>query len=199
MNRPFYDQVSRRPRIFNLLHKLHLITPQTQTHPAERAVLRKHIRECVSAVEVGTYMGVTAAELASELPQGGMLYCVDPYLNDDPYMRVAQRHFDRQKVTSKIQILAATSTQAASVLPVEIDFFFIDGDHSRKGLEADWKVVQQLLKINGVAAFHDTSPIHDEHRNSVEAIGFFDEVIKTDKRFKLVETCMSTNILVRLA
>lgn len=199
MNSPFYDQISRRPRIFNVLHKLRLIAPQTQTHPAERAVLRKYINKCVAAVEVGTYMGVTAAELASELPQGGMLYCVDPYLNDDPYQRVAQRHFERRKVTSRIQILAATSTQAASALPAEVDFFFIDGDHSRKGLEADWGVVLQLLKKNGVAAFHDTSPVQEKDRNSVEAIAFFDEVIKPDPRFKLVETCMSTNILVRLS
>lgn len=37
----------------------------------------------------------------------------------------------------------------------EIDFLFIDGDHSYEGVKQDWEMYSPLVRIGGLIAFHD--------------------------------------------
>jgi len=41
-------------------------------------------------------------------------------------------------------------------IPKEIDFLFIDGDHNYGAVAADFNIYRQIVKKNGIIAFHDS-------------------------------------------
>ena len=53
-----------------------------------------------------------------------------------------------------------------------IDFLFIDGDHTYKGVENDWKMYSPLVKKGGIIAFHDTV-ISQRHHDRDVYVGEF--------------------------
>jgi len=46
----------------------------------------------------------------------------------------------------------------------QVDFAFVDGDHSYKGLRQDIFLTKELLKMNGYMALHDTGAVADCRR-----------------------------------
>lgn len=44
----------------------------------------------------------------------------------------------------------------------EVDFLFIDGDHTYEGVKKDFEMYSSLVKKGGVVAFHDIAPNGDE-------------------------------------
>ena len=191
--------IGNRPRLYNLLHRLRLVAASSQTHPDERACLCRHIRNAKAAVEIGTYMGLTASEMAAALPQGGLLYCVDPYPGDVAIQQIALRTIERAGQSARIRMVRTDSAGAVAHLPAQVDFFFVDGDHSFEGLQRDWVVVKQLLKPGAIAAFHDTHRVPGATVHSEGAIRFYDEVIAKDPDFEPVETVLSLNVIRRKA
>lgn len=189
--------IGNRPRLYNLLHRLRLIAASSQTHPNERACLCRHIRNAQAAVEIGTYMGLTASEMAAALPQGGLLFCVDPYPGDVAIQQIALRTIDRAGQSARIRMVHTDSAGAVAHLPEQVDFFFVDGDHSFEGLQRDWLVVKQLLKPGAIAAFHDTHRVAGAKVHSEGAIRFYDEVIAQDPDFEPLETVLSLNVIRR--
>ena len=79
-----------------------------------------------------------------------------------------------------------TSDDALNQLPATIDFIFVDGDHSWKGIETDWSIVEQLLKPGGIACFHDTSPPPDNLNELRDSARFFDQVIKPNPKITTI-------------
>lgn len=192
------SNLRQHPRLFNWLNRLHLVKAFSQTHPNERACLCRHVAQSKHAVEIGTFMGLTAAEMARTLPDNATLYCVDPYPGrGEPLKQIALRQIRRAGVSHKVRMINSDSTRAVAILPIHVDFFFVDGDHSFEGLAADWKVVKQLLRPGGLAAFHDTarSPLAIIH--SEEAIKFFEGTIACDPDFEMVEQVLSLNVIRR--
>ena len=192
------SRITHRPRLFSWLHRLGLLNAYSQTHRDERACLCRHAATAKLAVEVGTFMGRTAGHLALALPEDGILYCVDPYPGGgDALRQIALRQIKRTGAAHKVRMLRADSAGAMANLPTQVDFFFVDGDHSFEGLAADWKVVRQLLKPRGVAGFHDTASASGAKVHSEGAIRFFDEVIAKDSEFTRIETVWSLNVIQR--
>jgi predicted O-methyltransferase YrrM len=192
------SHISRRPRLYNRLHALGVVNAYSQTHPEERTCLCRHISKAESAVEIGTFMGLTAAELARALPADATLYCVDPYPGGgDPLQQIAMRQIARAGEASKVRMVRADSAGAVASLPAQVDFFFVDGDHSYEGLAADWKVVKQLLRPGGIAAFHDVVQVAGGEVYSPGSALVFNEVISCDPDFTLLETVKSLAVLQR--
>jgi predicted O-methyltransferase YrrM len=190
--------ISRRPRLYNWLHALGVVNAYSQTHPEERACLCRHASQVRSAVEIGTFMGLTAVELARSLPADATLYCVDPYPGGgDPLQQIAMRQIARAGAASKVRMVRADSVGAIASLPAQVDFFFVDGDHSYEGLVADWKVVKQLLRPGGIAAFHDVVQVAGGGVYSPGSAQVFSEVISRDPNFTLLETVKSLAVLQR--
>jgi predicted O-methyltransferase YrrM len=187
-----------RPRIYNLLHAARLVAARSQTQREERACLCRHLAGKSVGVEIGTFMGLTAAELARAMDSGAQLYCIDSYPGaGEPLMSIAQRTIRRSGAADRVKLLRTTSLEAMPHLPSGIDFVFVDGDHSTAGLQADWKFVQQVLKPGGIAAFHDvnTSPGLPD---SPEAAHFFAVQVLPHPDFELVEYVMSLAVMRRL-
>lgn len=192
------DRFQNRPRIYNLLHMAGLVAARSQTSETERACLCRHVGGAVSAVEIGTFMGVTAAELAQALPDHALLYCLDPYFGGQAILSIAMRHLARQGLAKKVRMIQSTAMQSLSALPEKVDFIFVDGDHSYQGLKEDWEFVQRLLKLGGVAAFHDVNPQPGLRPNCEGAIQCFNDLVRANRDYELVETCESLHVIRRL-
>lgn len=78
-------------------------------------------------------------------------------------------HWERIKkgVNSEIvlEIIADSHTDETreKLLPYagQVDFAFVDGDHSYRGLRQDIFLTKELLRVNGYMALHDTSAVYD--------------------------------------
>lgn len=189
--------LSNRPRVYNALHKLRLARALTQTAEAERGALCRHLATCSTAVEIGTFMGVTAARMAHALPAHGKLFCIDPYPQADSLLAIARREVGREGVAERIIFLRCESDGARHLLPETVDFAFVDGDHSYEGLRKDWELVTGILRVGGIAAFHDTTHVAGSEANSPGAIRFYEEVIARDPDFEQVERILTLNIVRR--
>ena len=63
---------------------------------------------------------------------------------------------------ARAQLFVNTSIDAASYIqPEELDFVFIDGDHSYRAVEEDLAAWEPLVKKGGIVAGHDFGSIDD--------------------------------------
>ena len=151
---------------------------------------------CKVALEIGTFMGVSAAVIAKCLSDEGKLYCIDPYEGGEAIRRIAVRHLARARVPDRIVLVRARSNSPNLELPASFDFAFVDGDHSYEGLHEDWMLVQARLAHGGAACFHDTSVPPGAPCGAAD---YFAQHIRSDAGFEHVETCHSLNVMRRRA
>jgi predicted O-methyltransferase YrrM len=191
-----------RPRILNALHALGIAEPFSQTTATELACLGKHAQGRKTALEIGSFQGVSASVIARSMDPGGRLYCIDPWdpvgTRENAVLTIAKRHFRRTGVETRITLLQGLSTAMARLIPESVDFAFIDGDHTYEGLSTDWAIVAPRVVPGGLVCLHDTAipatgwPTHAATR-------YFEEAIRRDARFRLIETVHSLNVLERHA
>lgn len=191
-----------RPRLLNLMHTVGLAEPSSQTIVSEFDVIKKYARGKRSAVEIGTYQGVSAAIIAQQLDPTGKIYCVDPWFEiggkENHLLTIAKRHFKRKGIFEKVVLCQGVIGEVKHMLPDMIDFAFIDGDHTYEGLATDWQALSPRLAQGGVICLHDTSiPVTDAGRNH-GSVRFFQEVVMKDNHFRLLECVHSLNAVQRL-
>jgi cephalosporin hydroxylase len=75
---------------------------------------------------------------------------------------LAERTVEFQSWSPRVRVITGDSHDAlikARVLRAlngeKLDFLFIDGDHSYKGVKADWEDYRGLVRTGGLIAFHD--------------------------------------------
>jgi len=190
-------QLSNRPRLFNLAHAVGLMAPVSTTRRGELDCLSRHAAGRKCGIEIGTFMGVSAAHIAAALTPEGKLYCVDPYVHGDALLAVCRRHLQRVGVWSKIVMLRQTSQDATAILPATADFMFVDGDHSWEAIALDWEIVRRCLSPGATVCFHDTSPPPETPSERCGSVRFFEEVILADHEFERVETFATLNVVRR--
>lgn len=176
--------------------------PHSQTTDRERELIRKYCRRG-TAVEIGVYEGVNTVNIAESLAPGGVVYAIDPFykgiLGLSYSKAITKRGLRKRRVLSRVRFLEMLSWEAAPLITDAVDFVFIDGDHSYEGIKRDWKDWSEKMKIGGIIALHDTSePAHDPTVKELGSYRFFNETIKFDERFEVVETVDSLNLLKRI-
>ncbi len=195
--------IRRHTRLLNLLHWLRLADAHSQMIESEKRTLHKYAQGKLMALEIGTYMGVTAVIIARAISQSGKLYCVDPFLDrygKNPGLSMAERGLRRSGVEHKVTFLKGFSTEKRIIdrIPNDLDFVLVDGDHSYDGLKNDWEIVRSKLQPGGVVCLHDTIiPVEEPHRY-FGSVDYFNEIIRQDKDFEVVERSYSMSILRRL-
>jgi predicted O-methyltransferase YrrM len=189
--------ITNRPRLFNLAHAARLTGAFSATRQGELDCLARYAAGRQTGIEIGTFMGVSAARIAAALAPEGKLYCVDPYADCDALLTICRRHLRRAGVWSKVVMVRQTSQDAAALLPARTDFMFVDGDHSWEGIALDWAIVRRCLAPGAIACFHDTSPPPESPDESCGSVRFFEEVIRVDSEFERVETHATLNVLRR--
>ncbi len=190
-----------RPRLVNPLHALGVVEAHSQTNADELACLGRHAKGHDTALEIGTYMGVSAAVIAKNLSPEGRLFCVDPWElrlgKENPCLTICRRELTRKGVLKRVVFLRGYSHDVESLMPNEFDFMFVDGDHSYEGLERDWGIVLRRLSTNGILCLHDTTiPAAEPHRQH-GSVEFFDKVIRNHPDFEWLECCYTLNVLRR--
>lgn len=111
-------------------------------------------------VEIGSYMGASSFMLAKSMSRNSVLYCIDTWQNEG----MTEGHKDTygifmaniHPVKDRIRPIRKRSEDAVTDVPDNIDFIFIDGDHSYEGVKKDFKLWLPKMKPGGIMVFHDS-------------------------------------------
>lgn len=192
----------RRPRLLNPLHALGLFKAHSQTNTDELACLARHAKGRRVAVEIGTYMGVSARFIAEALSADGKLYCVDPWElhhgKENPSWTICRRELRRSRQLSRVVFLQGFSQDMEERFPAGIDFMFVDGDHTYEGIERDWAIVLRKLSPGGIICLHDTTRPAVGQFPDHASVKFFNEHIRHHPEFEWLECCRTMNVLRRV-
>lgn len=151
---------------------------KAQQHPKEFEKLLIFLDDMASkkiAVEIGSY-------------DGGCLYAYKEIFEE-----VYSIDLEERSGLEGVTYIIEDSQKAFPVLKeviggknTKIDFLMIDGDHSYKGVKADFDLYHKLVRKGGIIAFHDIldTPLHRELFCRVDL--FWDEINK-DERFEAYE------------
>ncbi len=108
--------------------------------------------------EIGTANSGTNLLLGSAVPSVELIIGVDLYVKN----RVPLNYFLEPKSAVQLDGDSKASATIANIKAQlgtqKIDFLFIDGDHSYKGVKADFETYLPLMAENGIIAFHDIVP-----------------------------------------
>lgn len=145
--------------------------------------------------EIGTRYGGTAL-LWAKIAQtnNGIVYCLDlQFLRQEPY-HSTYVGTEWEKYVVEIEGDSHSDVVKKRVkeqVGNNVDFLFIDGDHSYKGVKEDFVSYSSLVKENGLIVFHD---IVDSqlHRNAGCYVSSLWNEIKEMKKYEIYEF-MDTN------
>lgn len=153
--RPYSDWVAWNSGLGDALHVLYALAVATKP-----GVI----------VEIGSARGKSTCALALACRQNavGKVYAIDPHSDNewtDRGVRGGSEEFLRRQLNEYglqglVEIIKATSDTAARQWNQPIDFLFIDGDHSYRGVKADFESFRPWLTADALVAFHDTAWDH---------------------------------------
>lgn len=148
--------------------------------------------------EIGTYRGGTLFLWTQAARNDAIIISMDypPGLNYSyiPDRQYFYQHFAKHK--QSIFCIAGNSHSLQTKNKVshllnnrEIDFLFIDGDHSYEGVKADFDMYSKFVKDNGIIGFHDILPrsqfpeiqvykLWNELKRKYEVVEFVDKSFK---------------------
>ncbi len=110
-------------------------------------------------VEIGVDHADTTVCLLECCPNLSKLYAVDPYQRrSDRYNTVREQLVEY----AKCELLRMTSNDAVDIVPDDLDFIFIDGDHSYQGVRSDLENYVPKLKSGALLTGHDWTCVRKE-------------------------------------
>jgi predicted O-methyltransferase YrrM len=121
-----------------------------------------------TVLEIGTYRGGTFFLFSRVAAPDAILISLDlppsrSGLGYPSWRRGLFRSF--AKAQQKIELVLADSHQTVTVTRIQqllggrqLDFLFIDGDHSYEGVKSDYEMYSPLVRNGGLIAFHDIVP-----------------------------------------
>ncbi len=176
----------------------------TQTTEAERAALVQFASGKKRLVEIGVFEGFTTAILLRTIGPDAQLYAIDPFLPGRLGICwgkwIAQREVKKVRPGNRVRFVEMLSHRASRAIEGDFDFVFIDADHSLEGIKQDWRDWSPRVSACGAIALHDTRlPSHNPNVATFGSYQYFEEHIRFDKRFEVVEQVDSLSILIRKA
>lgn len=183
-----------------LMCRLGLQQPHTQTTEAERQAIAKYANGKRLAVEIGVFEGLTTAVIANSIKEDGKVVAVDPFFSGRlgvSYGKLIAHHYlRRQGLISRVRFLEMMSWEAAPLIPDEIEFLFVDGDHSYESIHRDWQDWSVKMRPGGIVALHDTLLLPGQPTTAMMGSHeYFNKVIRLDHRFIILEQIDSLSIL----
>jgi len=142
-----------------LLHKIGIDKVTTQTSAAEQRVLSAICAKANSIIEIGVFEGYNTREFAISSPFNAQVFAIDPCFKGSlgfSYGKsIALKEWKRAGISNKISLLEGFSWDVAEKIPDNIDFIFIDGDHSFEGVKKDFQLYSKKISTKGFVALHD--------------------------------------------
>jgi len=112
-------------------------------------------------LEIGTARGGTLFLFSNVADEEATLISVD--LNQTIEKRILFKYIKKEK--QKIFLIQGDSHSIETLKKIEgilkgrnVDFLFIDGDHSYEGVKKDFEMYSPLVRKGGIIAFHDIIP-----------------------------------------
>ena len=154
--------IENRPSVRWLLHSVGLTRARTQTSAAERALLAQLAdgRRCLA--EIGVYEGVSTRAIAARMASDGEYFAIDPYprgrfgVNFTEWIALREVARGARGQVHWIRERGCDAARHPLIRDRSFDFIFIDGDHSRAGLEGDWRAWRDRIALGACVALHDT-------------------------------------------
>ena len=108
-------------------------------------------------------------------------------------------HLRRHGLFKQVTLVEKFSHDAAETISGFFDFVFIDGDHTIEGITRDYSDWSKRIEPGGILALHDTSvPGYNPNVAELGSYKYFQEMIRHDTQFELIETADSLNILRKM-
>jgi caffeoyl-CoA O-methyltransferase len=106
-----------------------------------------------SAIEVGTFTGLSALCIAQGLAPGGHLLCCDV---SDEWTSIARRYWEEAGVADRIELRLAPAIETLRSLPrdADVDLAFIDAD--KGGYVGYWEEIVPRVRSGGVVLVDNT-------------------------------------------
>jgi predicted O-methyltransferase YrrM len=130
--------------------------PLTQVTRNELSAMLKYTQAAEKVVEIGCFEGATTVAFAGATR--GQVYSIDTFQPGRLgvcYGYLVARTEIMRKGIHNVHLIKASSHEAAKRFGYEIDFLFVDGDHSLEGVERDWSDWFPKVKVGGYIAMHD--------------------------------------------
>lgn len=134
-----------------------------------------------AVAEIGVYRGDFAARLLAECPGIGAYYMIDPWRHlagwnkpankpDDVFERYLRESLGKTDAwADKRVVLRGTTTEVIDRVPDEaLDFAYIDGDHTLRGITIDLVRVFPKVRAGGWIGGDDFSPSIWQHSEAFE-------------------------------
>jgi Methyltransferase domain len=128
---------------------------------AEDAALREWAAGKSKLVEIGVAEGASAITLRQAMAPDGILWLIDPFHLSRVQRLNAMRRVAHRAVNivnnGRVVWVNKFSFEAVKVWVGQIDFLFLDGDHSETGVQRDWEDWHPYVISGGIVAFHDAA------------------------------------------
>ncbi|CAM3568329.1 O-methyltransferase [Stackebrandtia soli] len=141
-----------------------------------------------SAVEVGTFTGMSSLAIARGLPADGKLICLDV---SDEYTSIARRFWERDGQSDKIELRLGPALESLRAFPTEphLDFAFIDAD--KPSYSVYWEELVPRMVPGGLIAVDNVlwgGRVVDpsESGGNVDAVRAFNDLAAADDRMEVV-------------
>jgi caffeoyl-CoA O-methyltransferase len=151
-----------------------------------------------SAVEVGTFTGLSALSIAKGLSDGGRLLCCDV---SEEWTSIGRRYWEEAGVADRIELRIAPAADTLRSLPAEatIDLCFIDAD--KPGYLTYWDELVPRMRSGGVLLVDNvlwSGRVADEGTDDENtlAIQRFNDHAFADDRVELVVLPISDGLTV---
>jgi predicted O-methyltransferase YrrM len=133
-------------------------------------------------VEIGSFFGATLWSFIQNSPRLKTILSLDLPIGpeDGRYQTMIESRAKWKDWSDKIVEVIGDSHSEEVRTKVynkirDVDILFIDGDHSRRGVEADYEMYKDLVRDGGVIAFHDSVglPSVKSFTDTLEGFGKF--------------------------
>lgn len=138
------------------------------------AWLASQVPEDGVIVEIGSFWGRSAGYMASAMPVGAHLYCIDLWTNPVDFNKF-KSNIERIGMRERVTQIQGDSFKAAEAWTLPIDLLFIDATHTYAWVRNDYHNFAPHLKHGGLIAFHDYGA-----RTWPDVKHFVDETVKID-------------------
>ena len=160
--------------------------PHMQVGPIEGRLLMLLVKMSGAkrAVEIGTFTGYSALNIAEGLPEDGELHCLDV---DEQTTAIARRYWDESPWGSKIQLRLGDARETLDHIPDPIDFVFIDAD--KLGYAAYWEALVPRLPSGALIVVDNvlwSGRVLDPQAERDHAIVAFNKMVADDDRVEQV-------------
>ena len=133
-------------------------------------------------LEIGSQEGGTLFQWMKHIRKYGKVVNIDIYQNQPPGHGLEERWKSWQRENTEFVSIIGRSQEGwvqemvKKELPNEIDFLFIDGDHTYEGARTDFLRYGSMVRKGGAIAFHDLMAPKNGNQNHIQVSRLWDEI-----------------------